>query len=216
MSPISSRKSVPPSASSSGRAAPRRAGERAPLVAEELRLDHRLGDRRRSWSRRTAAARGETAWQRARDQLLAGARLAEHEHVRRRGRDALDALAQPLHRVARADQRLRRRAAARGRSRAAQQARGRRPLEHVGELVLVERLGEEVEGAAPHRVDRVCDVAVRREQDHRQLGLLACSVVEQLRSLALRHAQVGDDGGVVRRAARRASPALPSAASSTA
>ena len=92
MSPISSRKSVPPSRLLEAADALRvRAGERAALVTEELGLEQRLGERRavdRHEGRRGRAA--SAAWTSPRDELLARAGLAGDEHggARRRRRGA--------------------------------------------------------------------------------------------------------------------------------
>ena len=73
-----------------------RVGEGAALVAEELALDQRLGDRRAvELDERSARARRAVV-QHARDRLLAGAALAGDEHHRHRaGGDDLH-LAQKL------------------------------------------------------------------------------------------------------------------------
>ena len=85
ISAISSRNSVPPSASTNRPGAiGDRARERTLDVAEQLALEQRLGQRARSSPARTAALARCFGVQRARDQLLAGPGLAEHEH--RRGR----------------------------------------------------------------------------------------------------------------------------------
>ena len=79
--PISSRKIVPPSASANlpflvvGRA-----GERAAHVAEQLRLEQRLGDRRAVHLDQRHVALRAAVVDRARHQLLAGAGLAGDEH----------------------------------------------------------------------------------------------------------------------------------------
>ena len=64
------------------RLARRRAGERALLVAEQLRLEQRLGNRRAvDRDERAVGARAQRV-QRAREQLLAGAALAFEQHRR--------------------------------------------------------------------------------------------------------------------------------------
>ena len=69
-----------------------RAGERALLVAEDLALEQRLGNRRAvDRHKRKRRARAELV-DRLRDQLLAGARLAGDEHRRARRRRLLDDL----------------------------------------------------------------------------------------------------------------------------
>ena len=92
MSPISSRKRVPPSASSKR---PRRravAPVNAPFSCpNSSRQEERL-DQRRAVDRRRAGppARSLAAWMRLGDELLAGAALAANEHGAVRARDLLD------------------------------------------------------------------------------------------------------------------------------
>ena len=90
---ISSRKSVPPSASSKQptRSA-LRVGERALHVAEQLALEDALGQPAGVDRARAACSRAASRVQPAGDDLLAGAVLAGDEHVRvRRGRPARSA-----------------------------------------------------------------------------------------------------------------------------
>ena len=103
-SPISSRKSVPPSASSNRPLLARlRAGERALLVAEELRLDQRVGQRRAAHLDERLLRAQRVVVDGVRDQLLAGARLAADEHGRVGRRDLRDLLVHLPHRPAGAD-----------------------------------------------------------------------------------------------------------------
>ena len=68
------------------------AGERALLVAEQLRLEQRLGNRRAvDGHERTVGARAQRV-QRAGEQLLAGAALAFEEHGRVGGGRAVQLL----------------------------------------------------------------------------------------------------------------------------
>ena len=93
MSPISSRKSVPPLASSKRPGfGVHRAGEGALLVAEQLALEQRLGQRARATPRRTACCRAARAggW-RARP-APCRCRLAVDHDGRARRRDLLDRL----------------------------------------------------------------------------------------------------------------------------
>src|SRR5207247_8611067 len=72
--------------------------EPAPLVAEQLRLDERLDDRRRvDRDERLVSARPLPV-DRARDELLARPALPRDEHRRRRARDLGDHPAELLHR----------------------------------------------------------------------------------------------------------------------
>ena len=89
---------MPPFAS---RNRPRRArfgaGERALLVAEQLGLDQARRERRAvERDERPVGARAD-AMDRAREQLLAGAALADDQHGRIRGRDAIDHREQLAH-----------------------------------------------------------------------------------------------------------------------
>ena len=91
--PISSRNSVPRSASSK-RPARRagRAGERARLVAEQLGLDQRLGQRRAVHDDQRVFPAVRQAVEALGDQLLAGAALADDEHRAAHRRGAAGAL----------------------------------------------------------------------------------------------------------------------------
>ena len=87
MSPISSRNSVPPSASSKRPFLPLfGAGERPFLVAEELGLDQALGKRGAADLDERLLGAQRVVVNRVRDELLAGARFAAHEHRRVRRR----------------------------------------------------------------------------------------------------------------------------------
>jgi acyl-CoA synthetase (AMP-forming)/AMP-acid ligase II len=103
-SPISSRKIVPPCASSNWPFFPERAGERARVVAEELGLDERLGERAAVHLDERLRRAARRAVKEAREQALAGAGLAFDQHGRidvgdlRRGRQHVG------HRRAREDQ----------------------------------------------------------------------------------------------------------------
>ena len=86
----------------------RRSGERAGLVAEELGLEQRLGERRAvDLDDRLLPARRQIVKAR-RDQLLAGAPLADHEHGLRELRGSGDVLEHRQERRRLADQRGRR------------------------------------------------------------------------------------------------------------
>src|SRR6185295_8223396 len=82
----------------------RGAGERALHVAEELALDELVGDRGPvHLDERTVGAR-RRAMERARDELLAHAALAEDEDARVRGAGAGDLRAEAAHRGAPSDE----------------------------------------------------------------------------------------------------------------
>ncbi len=104
-SPISSRNSVPPSATSNRPFfvawAP---GERALLVAEQLRLDQIVRQRRAAHLDERLLGARRVVVDGVRDQLLAGARLAAQQHGRVGARDLRDLLVDLPHRAAGADQ----------------------------------------------------------------------------------------------------------------
>src|SRR6185503_5918845 len=139
-----------------------RAGERALLVAEQLALEQRLGERAAvDLDERAVRALAQPV-DRARDQLLAGAALARDEHGRVARRDLLDRLAYDCHLVAAADElgELRVGLAAEIvdlRVGLAPAALGRAHLERALDLELddlgLDRLGDEVERAELHRLD---------------------------------------------------------------
>ena len=99
------------------------ARERAARVTEELALDELLRDRRAVHGDHRLAGASRAVVDRARDELLARAALAEHENRRVRGRDALDASIDVAHRRAAADHLAGGRSRARARAGAAPSAR---------------------------------------------------------------------------------------------
>src|SRR5256886_13194337 len=84
---------------------PRRAGERALLVAEQLRLEQRLGERGAVDRDERAAAPRRARVDGAGDELLAGAALALDEHRGGAARDLLEERHHPAEGGARADDR---------------------------------------------------------------------------------------------------------------
>ena len=91
MSPISSRKNVPVSATSNSPGlSSDRAGERAALVAEQLGVEQVVVERRAVGDHELAIASLRADVDRARDQLLAGAVLALDQHGRVRRRDPVE------------------------------------------------------------------------------------------------------------------------------
>ena len=182
MSPISSRNSVPPSACSKRPRRDRlRAGERAALVAEQLGFEQVLRDRRGvDRDERPRRARAVPV-QRARDQLLAGARFAGDQHRRvatataGRWRGTPPASPAPG-RASRATSRGR---LARGLAAQAFARRARRIS--VDRLVDVERLGQIFERAALERRDRAVEIRVRGHDDDRQLGMALLDVAAAAR-----------------------------------
>ena len=132
-----------------------------------------------------------------RDQLLAGARLAEDQHRGRRRRRLLQHLIERAHRRAVADdpaeaaaivelppQRL---------VLALLLVELGEPLEQPLQLVGIERLGQVVLGAGLDRLDRGVDGALRGQQDHLDVVDLRLQRLQQLDAAHPRHHQVGDD-----------------------
>src|SRR5262249_31685802 len=155
----------------------RGAGERALLMAEELALDERGRERRavEGDERRLAAQREPVDG--AREELLAGAALAEDEHARVRGRDALHHGEELLHRRRLADDLVH---AAHARDLVAQApylageaAVGRGAVDGGGELLRARGLAQVIEGALAHRRDRGLDRALAGEDDDRRVGVAA-------------------------------------------
>ena len=157
-----------------------RAGERALLVAEQLALEQRLGQRAAvDLDERAVRALAEPV-DRARDQLLAGAALAGDEHGGVARRDLLDRAPHDRHLLAAADQlgepavglgaqvvghRLGLAAAA------ARRAQLERALDLEAHDLGLDRLGEEVERAELHRLDRGLDGAEPGDDHDRHVGI---------------------------------------------
>ena len=185
MSPISSMNSVPPWASSS---APALRGC-SPLVcsiAEQLDFHPLRRDRRGvdDHERAVGAARGVV--QRARRQFLAGAGGADDQDAAVGLGGAVDGLAQLVHAGRAAGQH------ARGRRQLLQfldlalQPRGfQRPRRHQDQPVGLERLFDEVIGAALDRGDRGFDIAVAGDHHDRQVGIVLLDLLEQLQAVEL-------------------------------
>src|SRR4029079_3217544 len=187
------------------------AGERSLLVPEELRLDELLGDGRAvDLDERPVRAR-RAAVDLARHELLAGAGLALDQDGRLRRRGEVDLAAQLLHRRRLADDLV-----------VALDAVAQLDVlflelllphgvaHREEELVAVERLLQEVEGAALRALDRGGDVAVARDHDHRRGHALGLEVLQDFDAVEHRHFDVEEDG-VVRRARGLVDPVLPRA-----
>jgi hypothetical protein len=140
---------------------------------------------------------------RARDEFLAGAGFAPHEHRRHAARDFRDALLHQAHRCGLAHQPLqralrgtgafaRRRAAARTRPLRGRRGLGDRGGHHRAELLEVHRLREVVERAGLERLDRVLGRAVGRHDDAAFAALFGGHAPQQLDALAVGQPHVGD------------------------
>ena len=170
------------------------AGEGALLVAEQLRLEQVLLQRRAVHLDEVAARAQRVVVDRAGDQLLAGARFAADQHRRVALRDLLDDREHRLQRAARADD----------------------PVEVVDVLLRVpevldlvleaavldglldlelhlldlERLLHVVEGADLHRLDRRVHRAERRHQDHRRRRMQRLRGAQHVHAVAAAHLQI--------------------------
>ena len=168
-----------------------RAGERAALVAEQLRLEELLGERSAvDGDERTGAARAEIV-DRARDQLLAGARLAGDQHGGVALGGALDHAEHALHRLGAPDQL----AQAIGLARAKLQAPARprqhqRALDGGAHLFVGERLDQVLVRAQPHGLDGRLHRRVRGHQDHLDLGRARADAAQHLEAVHARHRQI--------------------------
>src|SRR6185369_170489 len=172
-------------------AAPRRlrTGERAALVAEELRLEQVLRDRRGVDRDERAARARAVLVQRVGDEFLAGPRLAGDE-------DGDDALAQAPDRTEDVLHRRRlpedlRHLGGNGVAGAFVQALLDGATNEVDRLRDVEGLGQVVERAALERAHRAVEVRVRGHDDDRQVAMLRLDRVEQVDPRSARHADVG-------------------------
>ncbi len=165
-----------------------RARERAFDMAEQLRLEQVLGHRAAvDCDERLILARAR-AVNRAREQLLAGARFAGDEDARLGIRDHARLLQARLHgRAARNDLG----APFVGALRHARDLHG--ALDVLEQLLLVDGLRQEAERAALRRLDGIGNGAVRREQQDAESRPLALDLLEQLDAVHVVHAQVGDD-----------------------
>ena len=185
MSPISSRKSVPPWACSKK---PRLRAE-APVNAPRSCPKSSLSMSSRGMAAQFTLTNGRVVARRepvdgAADELLAGAALAGDEHARLGGRDLVDLVEEPLHRRALPDHLVA------GLELLAQARPSRRDsfavrstFLHADEHALaVERLLEEVGRAELDGVDRVVHRRVPADDDDRQLagGFVFAEALERL------------------------------------
>src|SRR5712692_10057323 len=175
----------------------RRAGERALLVAEELRLDEILRDGRAVDLDERPFGALAVVVHRVGDQLLAGAVLALDENVRFAGRHALDQLEEILHLPALADDILELVAVLQLGLELLVLVDERllldRFLELVQEALRVDRLLEEVERAGLHRLDRARDVALAGDDDDLGFGVELLELADQLDAVDVGQHHVGDD-----------------------
>ncbi len=174
------------------------AGERALLVAEQLALDQ-LARERRAIHRDERLARARTSkMNRARDQLLAGARFAanQNRHVGRR--DLVDRLEHAHHRARSPDHVLEHAGLEPHLLEqlvvlALEQLRLHHLAHFQAQLVVVERLGQVILGAGLHRFDRDSLRAERGDHQHGACGIELAHMLEQFEPAHSLHAEVGDD-----------------------
>ena len=164
---------MPPCASTnSPRRSLRRAREGAARVAEELALEQiGSGSAAQLTATNGRSARGPPAWMARATTSLPVPGLARDQHRRRGVGDLLDQRAQLAHGRALAEELPRRRALP---QHPAQQRvlRGQRPLapgplDQRAQRLQLERLGDVVERAPAHRLDRAVDRAERGHDDDR-------------------------------------------------
>ena len=169
------------------------AGEGAALVPEELGLEQLARDRGGIEGDERTVGSGAVSMQRPRDQLLAGARLPGDEHREVRSAEPPDRAEHLLHRGRRADD--------------PRCGRRRRPgvavrvLPVVGHgasdqghrLVDVERLRQVLVRTALVGGYRAVEIGIAGHDDHREMRVAGRDLAEQLDSVDVGHADVGDD-----------------------
>ena len=171
-----------------------RPGERPLLVAEHLGLPQRGGNRGPVDLEERPVASTADPVDRPRHQLLPRARLPRDQDGEGRRRGLFDHLAhvEPGGGAADHPEPLPRRGArplpVDG------LGRGHRVADDAEQLRLVERLGDVVEGAGPHRLDRVLDLPEGGDEDHRQLRVPLAATSEEGEPVHLRHPDIGDQG----------------------
>jgi hypothetical protein len=163
------------------------ARERALLVAEELRLEQVLGHGAAVDADEGLLAAVACAVNRAREELLAGARFARDEHARIRRRDHFRLLETGLHRRA-----PRENLRAPFLVRVGQARDLHRALDVFEQLLLVDGLRQEAERAALRRLDCVGNCPVRRKQQHAQARALPLNLFEQADAVHRLHSQIRD------------------------
>ena len=180
------------------------ARERALAMAEQLALEQIGGDGGAVQADERLAGALAVLVDRLGDQLLAGAVLADDEHVRVSRRHHAHQAEQLLHHVALRDEPGEgRRALERGLQPAVLLDEGD-PLADLvqqrREVPGVDRLFEEAEGAARHRPHRGADAAVAGDHDGLDVGMVAARVVEQLHAVGVGqdHVEEDDVGGPAR------------------
>ena len=176
----------------------RRAGERAFLVAEQLRLDEVLRNRCAiDLDERTLRPLAVVV-NRVRDQLLAGAVLALNEDVGFAGGHAFDQLEELLHLLALADYVLELVAVLQLLLQLLVLVDQRllldRFFQFVEQALGVDRLFEEVEGAGLHRLDRPRNIALAGDDNHFGLAIDLLELAHELDAVDIGKDHVGHYG----------------------
>jgi hypothetical protein len=179
-------------------AGPVRARKGSRLVAEQLRFDHRLRQRRHvDRDEGLVAALGEVV-HRPGGKLLAGAGSAGDQHIRVGAGDRTELLAQGHHGGRTPDQHGLQRIAV-------LQFRPQRPVfdrqpahlqcarHHIRQALRVEGFLDEIMGAGAHGLDSQRHIAMTCDQDHRQFRVALAGGAQQFQPVHHRHADVRDD-----------------------
>ena len=200
-----------------------RTGERALLIAEELRFDQGVGNRAAVHGDKWLLASGTQLMDRPSHEFLAGAGLAVDEDRERRIGHLLDLLDDLLHLPTRAYQPFQRAlddlvclpqlvralldgplqlvGAALQRSLlldpAAQLAHLNRPAQRRDEVIPVDRLLDEIVGAPPQRLHGQVVLAMPGDHQGRRVGPARPDLGQQRETVHPRHLDVGDDRVVV-------------------
>ena len=198
MSPISSRKSVPPVALLElADALRQRAGEGAFFVAEEFAFEQVFGDRRAVDGDERLVHAGAVLENGAGDEFLAGAAFAGDQDGRAGRRDLADELVNLLHCGRIADDGLaaflRVKLGGKGDDLFHRAGGGERLEKQVLQLGNVEGLEHVIVGPALHRLDGRLRGAVGRHHDHDLLRVDLAQFLERVETALLAHADVHHD-----------------------
>ena len=177
--------------------APGGAGEGALLVAEQLGLEQRLGQRRAVDGHERPAPPRRALVDGARHALLARAALALDEHGGRAVGHLVDQRHHPAEGGAGADDRALPEQVVEALLQRLvlldQVAALQRLVDQLEQLLAAEGLGEEVVGAVLHRLHRFLDGAEGGEEDDVDVGRDRLGRAQQLEAGEARHLEVGDD-----------------------
>jgi hypothetical protein len=169
-----------------------RVGEGAFHVAEQLGFEQRFGNGAAIDRDEGLVGAGAGAVDGARQQFLAGARVAAQQHRGVRLGDHARLGQQLRHAIAAAHDLGAPALVARAGGRAGGGAECERLGDLLEQLAAIVGLGEIGENAARGSLDRVGNGAVRGQQDHRQRGMALADLVEQLEPVAPGQAHVAE------------------------